>query len=173
VVTELSEIETGGAQILSYQIDYDMNTNNAEWNELKGFSANDISLSTIKDNLIFNAEYMVRYRAKNIYGWSEYSDITSIYTIMAPDQPEAVTSMLVGVNVVFSWVEPDSRGADILYYHVRVQSSNEEFVLDSTYCNEVLVLSCSFPMSVLNDIDGAYNLPLNSLIKAKVSATNE
>jgi hypothetical protein len=55
-----------------------MNTNNAEWNELKGFSANDATLFVIEDGLLFNSEYMVRYRAKNIYGWSEYSEITSI-----------------------------------------------------------------------------------------------
>lgn len=77
---------------MSYEIDYDMNTNNAEWNELKGFSANDVSLFFIKGGLLFNSEYMVRYRAKNIYGWSEYSDTTSIWTIMNPDVPLPVTT---------------------------------------------------------------------------------
>jgi len=104
LVDALTSIETGGVPIISYQIDYDMNTKNAEWIELKGFSANDLSLATTKNGLLFNSRYMVRYRAKNIYGWSEYSEITSIYTIMVPQAPQAVTSMLVGTNVVFSWV---------------------------------------------------------------------
>jgi len=135
LVNALSAIETGGAPIISYQMDSDMNTNNAEWSELKGFSANDLSLSTVKNGLLFNSRYMVRYRAKNIYGWSEYSQITSIYTIMVPQVPQAVTSMLVGTNVVFSWVQPDSRGSTILFYNIKVKSSAGVFKLDEIYCN--------------------------------------
>jgi hypothetical protein len=87
VVDELDQVQAGGTEILSYQIDYDMGTNKAEWNELKGFSSNDDSNFVIKDQLTFGEQYYVRYRAKNIYGWGDYSDLQSIYTIMVPDKP--------------------------------------------------------------------------------------
>ena len=67
-------MDTGGVPITSYQIDYDKNTNSAEWENLKGFSSNDLSLSLVKTGLIINTSYKFRYRAKNIFGWGDYSD---------------------------------------------------------------------------------------------------
>jgi hypothetical protein len=83
-ITEFTTLETGGSPITSYQIDYDKNTNAAEWEELQGFSSNELTLSTTKTGLIIAKTYKVRYRAKNIYGWGEYSDITDILTVMVP-----------------------------------------------------------------------------------------
>jgi hypothetical protein len=115
----LDGIQSGGSQILSYQIDYDHNTQESEWRELKGFSSNDHSLETIKDGLTISLEYRVRYRAKNIFGWSEYSDVTSIYTIMVPDVASTpVETTLIGTNVVFNWIEPSARGTAITYYNL-------------------------------------------------------
>ena len=57
----------------------------AEWSELKGFSSNDLSLFYIQGGLTIDQPYVVRYRAKNIFGWSEYSDFATINTIMVPD----------------------------------------------------------------------------------------
>jgi len=59
-----------------------------------------------------------------------------------------------------------------LFYNIRVKSSTNVFIVDEIYCNQVEVLSCSFPMSALNSVDGKYKLPLNSLIRAQVAATN-
>jgi len=48
---------TGGSPITSYQIDYDKNTNAAEWEELKGFGSNDLSLSASKSGLTIALVY--------------------------------------------------------------------------------------------------------------------
>jgi hypothetical protein len=85
VIDPLTESATGGAPILSYEINYDSGTSLNEWTALKGFLANDLSLFYIQGGLIINMPYAVRYRAKNIFGWSEYSDYSLIYTIMTPD----------------------------------------------------------------------------------------
>jgi hypothetical protein len=63
--------------------------------------------------LVINTIYNIRYRAKNIFGWSEYSAVTQIKTIMVPDIASAVASELIGTNVVFTWDQPDARGATI------------------------------------------------------------
>jgi hypothetical protein len=91
VISELDLTQSGGSAVLSYEISYDKGTNKAEWEELKGFSANDASLEATKTGLIFQEEYYVRYRAKNIFGWGEYSEIFSIITIMVPDVPQTLT----------------------------------------------------------------------------------
>jgi hypothetical protein len=121
VVQALEGDMTGGSPILSYEIDYDRGT--AEWQELKGFSSNDDSLEFIKTALTISVVYQVRYRAKNVFGWSEYSDTSFVETIMVPDIPEQpVSSELIGTNVVFTWVQPDARGTPIQFYNLQVQS---------------------------------------------------
>ncbi len=63
----------------------------------------------------------MRYRAKNIFGWSDYSEVTSIYTIMVPDiMDESIRSELIGTNVIFHWKAPWARGSPIISYDVQV-----------------------------------------------------
>ena len=173
VIDELSAEQTGGSPILSYQIDYDRGSGSVEWQELKGFSANDNSLFYVKDGLTINTEYRVRYRAKNIFGWSEHSDVTSIFTIMVPDIiPGTINTELIGTLVVFTWSEPDERGSSINEYNVRVKTHTGDYYLHAEYCSQMSSETCSIPMSVLYDVSGPYQLPLNTLIQAIVSASN-
>ena len=74
VIVELEGTLTGGVPIISYQIDYDKGTNSAEWEILKGFNSNDLTLFAIKTGLTINEPYKFRYRAKNIYDWGDYSE---------------------------------------------------------------------------------------------------
>jgi hypothetical protein len=92
VIEALVGNSTGGASILSYEIIYDRGSNGQEWQELKGFSSNDATLFAVRSGLIISTEYQVRYRAKNVFGWSDYSDPTSIFTIMVPDQVAQLTT---------------------------------------------------------------------------------
>lgn len=81
---------TGGSPITSYQIDWDMRTNAATWETLQGFNSNSLSLSLIKTGLLTSEDYYFRYRAKNIFGWGEWSDSSPIETIMLPEQPDPI-----------------------------------------------------------------------------------
>ena len=74
MIQELTGTDTGGVPIVSYQIDYDKGTNNVEWETIKGYHSNDLTLSTIKQSLTTNLPYRFRYRAKNIFGWGDYSE---------------------------------------------------------------------------------------------------
>lgn len=85
LINSLTGLVTGGAPILSYEINYDSGTSLNEWTPLKGFFANDLSLFYIYGGLMINMPFAVKYRVKNIFGWSEYSDHYFIYTIMSPD----------------------------------------------------------------------------------------
>ena len=131
--------------------------------------------------------YVVKYRAKNIFGWSDYSDLFTIETIMVPDQALPVSTELIGTNVVFSWAKPDERGDSIFSYNVYIASqpaltsspsqlfrvaSSDSFILSSQYCNQITQRSCSIPMATLSNPLGDYKLTLGTLIRAKVTATN-
>lgn len=173
VINELEGFSAGGCEIISYQVDYDLGSNGTDWQELKGFSTNNDDLFIIWTGLTINTEYRVRYRAKNIFGWSPYSQVTSIYTIMVPEASSIpVQTQLVGTNVMFNWTAPNNRGAPILYYNIMVQTWTGEYYLHTQYCNKVTQNSCSIPMQLLNSPQGPYNLTLNTLIQAIVSATN-
>lgn len=78
---------------------------------------------------------MVRYRAKNVFGWGPYSDAVAIWTIMVPDVPQNVTTTLVGSNVIISWIAPDSRGSTIIYYNVQILSSSGVYITHPNFCN--------------------------------------
>lgn len=75
----------------------------------------------VKSGLTISTEYRVRYRAKNIFGWSDYSEVTSIFTIMVPDVlAQPVSTELIGTNVVFAWDAPSARGTPIIHYNLKV-----------------------------------------------------
>ena len=116
MVEELAGDATGGVPITSYQIDYDKATNGAEWEELKGFASNDLELHATKAGLTLNTAYRARYRAKNIYGWGEYSESAVILTIQEPARPDPVETQVVSSNVRVTWSEPESFGSAITHY---------------------------------------------------------
>jgi hypothetical protein len=73
LIEAMPESETGGSPIISYQIDTDSGTGGLHWTELKGYSSNDASLEFIDTELEISIEYNLRYRARNIFGWGDYS----------------------------------------------------------------------------------------------------
>jgi len=50
--------------------------------------------------------YRLRYRALNEIGFSAYSDIAYILTATMPYNPNPVTVVIVGSNVIISWAMP-------------------------------------------------------------------
>ena len=140
---------------------------------MKGYSETDAATFFIQDSLSISSIYQVRYRAKNIFGWSEYSDTSQIKTIMQPEPVASVSSTQEGTNVIFTWAIPNARGASITHYNLMVAANSGDLVQHETYCNFVATNSCSFPMDVLNDPDGAFALSLGASIQVVVSSTNE
>jgi hypothetical protein len=115
---------------------------------------------------VISTDYKLRYRAKNIFGWSDYSEITSIFTVMVPDVTgDAIEAEVVGTNVIFSWTAPDDRGTAITHYNVQIEIYLGTYILDETYCRYIAQLTCSVPMSLLSDMDGLFQLPVDTLIK--------
>lgn len=148
---------SGNSPILSYHIQSDMGSAEAEWTDLKGFVTNDATLEWIETNLLISVEYKLRYRARNIFGWSDYSQVSSIVTMMVPSQvASAPTVTLEVTNVEITWSEPDARGSPITHYIVQIINSAGEFVESELYCSGVSTTSCMIPMSELVSQDGSF-----------------
>lgn len=86
-----------------------------------------------------------------MFGWSGYSDVSTLITRMVPEKPAEVSTALIGTNVEIAWLAPDERGTTIQYYEVQVVTSEGVQVSSAVYCTLVAGLGCSFPMAVLTD----------------------
>lgn len=79
--------ETGGTEIISYNVQYDRGTNSKTWFNLAGFVSNFIDSEYIATAEINKGtSYNVRVRARNYWGWGEFSEILTIKASTVPDE---------------------------------------------------------------------------------------
>jgi len=62
--------------------------------------------------------YSFKVRARNIEGYSEFSDPVSILAAQVPDAPTNPTTEFISNTVVVRWDEPFNRGSEILGYKI-------------------------------------------------------
>jgi hypothetical protein len=142
-------------------------------------------LSAIKTGLTISTSYQVRYRARNLFGWSaSYSDIETIATITEPAMIDANTATvaIVGSNVQINWNVPVSNGSPLLKYEVvfaSTSAASPTYVEESVNCDgaSTAVLNnneCTIPMSQFWAITTAspMNLVAGDAIKLKLRAHN-
>lgn len=183
VVAALTGAATGGAAILSYHIEFREAGGSGTWAELQGESSNSLSLSATKAGLETSRAYEVRYRARNIFGWSpQYSDVATISTITVPDPVASadISVSVVGSNVVVSWTAPASNGSPVLSHQVSFATSaaaDAAFVEEPSFCSEAQVgvgTSCTIPMSQFWQTTAAspLNMVAGDQIRVKVRAKN-
>lgn len=70
----------GGANVTSYNLQWDNATQGATWFNIIGFSPLSLELITTITSFVQSGKsYQFRVRASNVYGWSTtWSDITTI-----------------------------------------------------------------------------------------------
>ena len=57
--------------------------------------------------------YKFRYRAKNIYGWGEYSDQGDVLSAAEPEKLDSVIVTLIGTDVRVSWIAKADNGVTV------------------------------------------------------------
>ena len=83
-----TEPNNQGSTIVSYEVQIDDGNEGAFTTFAGGDTSNYISLSAQTSTAIVEGlTYRVRYRAKNVNGWGQYSDITYILAASVPDPP--------------------------------------------------------------------------------------
>ena len=113
-------------------------------------------MTYVKDSLTPGIIYKFRYRARNVYGWSPYSNVLYQAAASKPDEPLPPTTKNTATSVTITWKEPYNGSSPILAYRVYIATSLfDKFSIEKTYCNAefdntvIKARSCSIPMSVL------------------------
>ena len=132
--------ETGGAEITSYNIRWDQGKYGLVWDYLVGFESNMLENEYIvTQSILPSREYRFQIRAKNKWGWGDWSSVLSIFSSTWPDVVEKPTTQIDPNkgDVVISWVAPDSRGAQISQYLIELRDAIDinNWTTATLYCN--------------------------------------
>ncbi len=124
----ITTIETGGSAILSYNLQVDDGA--GSFIDVFGWSKDTLSLSaTVKAKK--GITYAFRYRAKNIYGWGDFSPLTYILAADKPSQPVKPTFVSATDNSISIRMYPSigDFGAFVTNYYLEIDEGtpNSDF----------------------------------------------
>ena len=150
--------------------------------EVVGNTLGDYTQSSvmISSGLTSGFSYTFRYRARNIYGWGDFSQLGS--AIMS-GVPSAVTNVIVSqdsasTKIVVTWSAPSSTGGNgilITQYNVVIQGSDSNFYSDSIQwspTSSTTLTSRTWSFEMLTLLSSPFSLTQGSSINVKVSAQN-
>jgi len=87
--------ELRGAPIVSYHLQWDEGTTGRDWKDLTGITVNSLNTSFIvTSGLLKNYAYQFRVRARNAYGFGDYSEPASIRTSDKPEIMAPATTLI-------------------------------------------------------------------------------
>jgi hypothetical protein len=72
---------------LSYSLEWDQGGGGLSYIALTGSPDDDLTLTHTQTGLTTGATYMLRYRVRNTYGWSSYSEVLSAVAATPPHTP--------------------------------------------------------------------------------------
>lgn len=82
----LASPDNGDSAILSYSLEWDSGTSGATWTVLVGVSTDSTDTSyTLSSGITTGDDYLFRARAKNAFGWGDYSNEISLKAADEPD----------------------------------------------------------------------------------------
>ena len=120
---ELTGDATGGAQILSYNLEMEKN---GVMTELVGQSSYYSGISyTEQTGIVSGQNYKFRLRARNKWGFGLWSDTIIIPASTNPlTQVTSPTTSNNGAIVLIQWPLPDQKGSAIIEYQVMILTSD-------------------------------------------------
>ena len=142
---------------------------------LTGYDSDSLVLSYTRGGLSTGATYKFRYRVRNVYGWSEYSQVLTAVATRVPSKPQQPSTTNSGTAITIAWVEPYNGGSPILDLTVEVRGQDGTFHEELLYCDagETDTRSdsyCVIPMSQLTA--SPFNLEQGDKIVARMTVTN-
>jgi hypothetical protein len=147
--------ENGYSTILSYNLVWDAGSNGQHWTNLIGYETDTlVKRYQVATGLEPGNWYQLKVKAKNAFGWSDYSDVLEIKAATWPEAGTAVTTQVdeVSGDIQITWVEPYDNADTITQYEVLIESR-----LDGTWVeicsDEGITRSCMLSM---NDLISTY-----------------
>jgi titin len=111
--TELTGADTGNSEILGYQVYWDAGSSVADIELLET-----TALSYVQINLTPGQAYLFKIRARNIYGYGDFSEESTFTPVNVPSTMEPVTTVFNFPNIDINFVEPDDSGSPVLTYQI-------------------------------------------------------
>jgi hypothetical protein len=110
------------------------------WYDLIGLSQDFMLLEHVHSSDIIPGQiYEFQIRAKNKWGWGEWSGVT---WIVASTWPEDVAKPVTSIDpttggVLIDWAKPDDHSSEIFRYVIEIQSmlSADTWVQEMDYCD--------------------------------------
>jgi hypothetical protein len=175
----VTAVETGGAAITSYNVQWDAGTAGASWTHLQGYGGpSTLTTIDITSGITPGQAYQVRVRAANVYGYGSYSTPATIYAAEEPGQvgQASLASAVSGLNVALTWTAPSANQDPLLAYRILIREADGDYSEEATHCDggtDASILSgatCSVPMTVLRA--APYSLAQGDPVLFTVAARN-
>jgi hypothetical protein len=129
-------------------------------------------------SLTTGTSYKFKVQSRNVFDYSELSAEVIILAASPPSKPAApVTTWSDATNsVTVSWTEPETNGANVLSYIVKVrESDNTSFSQELNGCdgsNQAIIDSLSCVIAVADLTAAPFSLPWGSHVYAVIEAAN-
>lgn len=169
--------ELRGAPIVSYNLQWDKGTSGRDWHDLTGITVDSLNTGFIvTSGLLVNYAYQFRVRARNAYGFGDFSDPASIRTSDKPEIMAAVTTLIdSNVNIRIRWDKPYENSESIEVYKILILQSNGVYSELIPLCDgsKTLIITqryCDIPVATLRA--SPYSLAQKSLVVAKITSKN-
>lgn len=118
-----------------------------------GTASPSLALTTIiNTGIIAGAQYEFRIRVANVYGYSDWSPISTIQAATIPGTITSIGVQIVGTFVQISWSQPTSNYASISMYDIEIKGKDNSYYQELTDCNGansliIATKSCMIPMA--------------------------
>lgn len=163
---------SGGSPIIDYTVWYD----DGRGDDTFEVRQSGLQLSYTALSLVQGTTYKFKVKARNLYGFSEFSDAVSILAAQPPAVPSAPVTIWQPDDVIVQWTAPDNGGKAISEYTVYLlQNDGSTYSVELSNCNGADTVirdaaQCTIPVAVLKA--SPFELPWGSNVHAKVVAWN-
>ncbi len=163
---------------MSYGLRYDDASAGTTWTDALGAAADSLALTyTVSQSIQVGETYLFQYRAKNIHGWSDWSESLALIAAAVPTKiaPPAVT-FVEQDQVRIQWTLPAyDGGKPITGYLIEILSSDGSTghvhpTCDGAGATAKADLRCLVSMSSLRQ--APFLLQLDDLVQAVVTSRN-
>lgn len=171
----LTGAQAGNSDVIAYSLYWDNGVSGAD----ADIELTDALVTSFTVNGVLGGQpYKFRVRARNIYGYGDYSPAATIIPHDVPGKTGIPTVALSGSDdtaVEVSWALPNEHSSPITKYEILFMQANGDFVPEPTYCDGAAVPTivtarkCTVPMGTIRTLT---LLPRDSLIRVKVRAYN-
>lgn len=171
----LTGIDAGSSSVIAYSLYWDAGVAGepGTYVELTDALVTSFTVNAVEGG----RTYRFKVRARNIYGYGEYSEVTVVIPDDKPGKTDIATvelNALTPTEVKVSWPLPDDHSSVITSYEILFMLANGDFAHELTRCDgaDTTVVSartCSVPMATLRTLTAR---PRDSLIRVKIRAFN-